>query len=81
VDALLGKLSPLHADKFLDKAPTTAFDTRFLLTLQTKSEGTIELEIVKPVNAGTPYGVFNGLTFELPTTVTDALDVDFHKGP
>jgi hypothetical protein len=81
VDALLGKLSPLHADKFLDKTPTTAFDTRFLLTLQTKSDGTIEVEIVKPVNGGTPYGVFNGLTFELPTTVTDALDVDFHKGP
>jgi hypothetical protein len=81
VDTLLGKFSPLHADKYLDKAPGSAWDTRFILTLQTSPQQTYHMEIIKPTAGATPYAIYNGQTFEVPQALLDALDVDFHKTP
>jgi hypothetical protein len=40
------------------------------------------MEFVRPANGQSAYGIFGYLTFEIPTTVLDALDADFHKtGP
>jgi hypothetical protein len=81
VDALLGKFSPLRADKYLEKAPDSPTDQRFIVTLETKSLNKYHIEVTKPANGQTVYATYNGLIFELPTAFLDALDTDFHKTP
>jgi hypothetical protein len=81
VDALLSKFSPLRADKFLEKLPETAVDSKFIVTLETKSLSKYHIEVFKPASGGTPYASFSGLFFEVPTTLLDSLDTDFHKTP
>jgi Domain of unknown function (DUF4340) len=81
VDTLLGKFSPLRADKYLEKVPEGAWDQRYIVTIETKSMNKYHIEVVKPGNGQTTYGTYNGLTFELPTAFVDALDTDFHKSP
>jgi len=81
VDALLDKFSPLRADKYLEKAPDTAVDQKYIVTLETKSLNKYHIEVLKPVNNATPYATYNGLTFEVPTTLLDTLDADLHKTP
>jgi hypothetical protein len=81
VNTLLGNFAPLKADKFLDKAPGAAWDTRFIVTLQTAPQQTYHMEVIKPTGVGTPYAIYNGQTFEVPQTLLDALDTDFHKTP
>jgi hypothetical protein len=81
VDALLEKLDPLRADKYVQKAPDSAKQTRYILTLQTKSQR-YHVEFVRPSNGQSAYGTYDNLTFEIPTTMLDALDSDFKKtGP
>jgi Domain of unknown function (DUF4340) len=81
MDTLLSKFSPLHADKYLEKAPVEAVDVRFIVTLQTTSTNKYHIEIVKPAGGQSDYAVCNGLVFEIPTAMVDALDTDFHKTP
>jgi hypothetical protein len=81
VDALLEKFNPLHADKYLDKNPNSPPQQRYLLSIQTKTRR-YQVEFVRPSNGQSAYGVYDDLTFEIPTTLLDALDADFHKtGP
>jgi hypothetical protein len=81
VETLLGKFSPLRADKYLEKPPQGAIDQKYLVTIETKSLKKYQIEVIKPANGETTYGTYNGLMFELPTAFTDALDADFHKQP
>lgn len=81
VDALLEKFNPFKADKYLATAPTTGVDQRYVLTLESPSLKHYHVEIVRPAGVGTPYAEYGGLTFEIPSTILDALDVDFHKTP
>lgn len=81
VDTLLGKLNPLKADKYLEKAPDSPALERYIISLETKGRK-YHVEFVRPTNGQTPYGIYNDLTFEIATPVVDALDADFHKtGP
>jgi hypothetical protein len=81
VDALLEKFSPLRADKYLEKVPDGPIDTKFIVTLETKSLNKYHIEITKPANGQTVFATYNGLIFELPTATIDAMDTDFHKIP
>jgi hypothetical protein len=81
VDTLLAKFAPLKADKFVEKASNAAWDTRFIVTLQTGPQQTYHMEVIKPSGGGTPYALYNGHTFEVAQALLDALDVDFHKTP
>ena len=81
IDTLLGKFTPLRADKYLEKAPDSPADLRFIVTLETKSLNKYHIEVTKPANGQTVYATYNGLIFELPTAFVDALDTDFHKTP
>lgn len=81
VSTLLEKFSPLRADKYLEKAPEGAVDEKFIVTLETKSLNKYHVEIMRPSNGLSVYATYNGLIFELPTAITDALDTDFHKAP
>jgi hypothetical protein len=80
VDALLEKFNPLHADKYLQKPPVEPWQNRYLVTIQGKS-ASYDIQLFRPANGLTPYAIYNGLTFELPTPALDALDADFHKVP
>ncbi len=80
VDAVLEKLNPLRADKYLETAPNSP-KQRYILTLETKS-GQYRVEFIRPANGQSAYGTYNDLIFEIPTAVLDALDADFKKtGP
>jgi len=81
VDTLLSKFSPLHADKYLEQAPVEAVDVRFIVTVETTSMNKYHIEIVKPAGGQSDYAICNGLIFEIPTAMVDALDTDFHKTP
>jgi hypothetical protein len=81
VDAVLEKFNPFRADKYLASAPTTAVEQRYVVTLESPSLKKYHVEIVRPAGGGTPYAEYGGLTFEIPSTILDALDVDFHKTP
>jgi hypothetical protein len=85
VTALLGKLQPLQADKYLEKAPDAPpLDRYTVVILEAAGKGTkgeTSIELVRPSNGGNPYGVYNGLTFEVSSAVLDALDGDFRKTP
>ena len=81
VDALLAKFDPFRADKYLDKAPDSRVEQRYVVTLETPTLKKYHVEVVRPANAQTPYAVYNGMTFEVATTLLDALDADFHKLP
>jgi hypothetical protein len=81
VDALLEKLNPLRADKYLERTPDSARQQRYILTVETKSQR-YQIEFVRPANGQSAYGIYGDLIFEIPTAVLDALDADFHKtGP
>jgi hypothetical protein len=81
VDALLAKFDPFRADKYLQKAPDSRVEQRYVVTLETPSLKKYHVEIVRPANGLTPYAVYNGLKFEIATSMLDALDADFHKTP
>jgi hypothetical protein len=53
VDALLEKLNPLHADKYLDRSPDAPKQQRYILTIETKSQR-YEIEFVRPPTANPP---------------------------
>lgn len=81
VDALLEKFNPVRADKYLDKAPDTRVEQKYVVTLESPSLKKYHIEIVRPSGGGTPYAAYDGLTFEIPSSDLDALDADFHKAP
>ncbi|MGD0388845.1 MAG: DUF4340 domain-containing protein [Tepidisphaeraceae bacterium] len=81
VDALLAKFDPFRADKYLEKVPDSRVEQRYVLTLETPSLKKYHVEIVRPANGLTPYAHYNGLTFEIATSMLDVLDADFHKTP
>jgi Domain of unknown function (DUF4340) len=81
VDAVLEKLNPLRADKYLETAPNSPRQQRYILNVETKS-GQYRVEFIRPANGQSAYGTYNDLIFEIPTAVLDALDADFKKtGP
>jgi hypothetical protein len=85
VTTLLGKLQPLQADKYLEKAPDAPPLERYTVVISSAAgkgaNGETSLEFVRPANGANPYGVYNGLTFEVSSAVLDALDTDFRKIP
>ncbi|MGD0769264.1 MAG: DUF4340 domain-containing protein [Tepidisphaeraceae bacterium] len=81
VDALLAKFNPFRADKYLDKNPDSRAEQRYVVTLETTSLKKYHVEVVRPANGQTPYAIYNGLKFEIATSMLDALDADFHKTP
>lgn len=86
VTALLNKFQPLTAERYLEKLPDTGMTKHYTVTLTSKPPGgqgmvTYTLDITRFDNdSAKPVGVFDGLTFEVPTTFLDAVDTDFHKG-
>jgi hypothetical protein len=81
VDALLAKFDPFRADKYLEKTPDSRVEQEYVLTLESPSLNKYHVEIVRPANGLTPYAVYNGRTFEIASSMLDALDADFHKTP
>jgi len=81
VDALLAKFNPFRADKYLEKTPDSRVEQRYVVTLETPSLKKYHVEVVRPANGQTPYAIYNGLKFEIATSMLDALDADFHKTP
>ena len=81
VDALLAKFNPFRADKYLEKTPDSRVEQRYVLTLESPSLKKYHVEIARPANGQTPYAIYNGLKFEIATSMLDALDADFHKTP
>ncbi len=81
VSAVLEKFNPLRADKYLEKRPSSAPQQTYVVSFVTKGQR-LEVEFVRPANGQSAYGVYDDLNFEIPTTLLDALDADFHKtGP
>jgi hypothetical protein len=92
VDALLGALHPLKADKFLEKNPTTQPAGNYTLTVHVgpgNGHGPTDytLRFTSPgatgaaIGAtGAAIGAFNDLTFETDRTILDKLDVNFRGG-
>jgi Domain of unknown function (DUF4340) len=84
VEALLAKLNPLQADKFLAAGPAGAVQQRYVLSIDTQPAGSTSpqsyrVELIRPTDGQTPYASYNDLTFEIPASFLDALDVDFHQ--
>jgi hypothetical protein len=81
VDTLLAKFNPLRADKYLEKAPDSPVQERYIISLQAKGQ-MYHVEIIRPAGGQTAYANYNDLTFEVPAPMLEALDADFHKtGP
>jgi hypothetical protein len=81
VDTLLAKFDPFRADKYLEKTPDSRVEQRYVLTLESPSLKKYHVEIVRPANGLTPYAIYDGRTFEIASSMLDALDADFHKTP
>jgi hypothetical protein len=86
VTTLLGKFQPLHADKYLEKPPGVPPVQVYTVVISpaavngaAKSATTIQF--VMPSNGANPYGVYNGLTFEISSDFLTGLDTDFRKNP
>lgn len=85
VDALLGALHPLKADKYVEKNPTTQPAGNYNLTAHVgpgNGHGPMDYTIrfTSPGATGAAIGSFNDLTFETDRTILDKLDVNFHGG-
>jgi hypothetical protein len=81
VDAILEKLNPLRADKYLVLSPSVPRQQMYMLSVETKMQ-VYHIEFVRPANGQSAFGVYGDLAFEVPTSLLDALDADFHKtGP
>jgi hypothetical protein len=81
VDTLLAKFDPFRADKYLEKTPDSRVEQRYVLTLESPSLKKYHVEIVRPANGLTPYAIYDGRTFEIASSMLDAIDADFHKTP
>jgi hypothetical protein len=86
VTALLGKFQPLHAEKYLEKAPDVPPVQAYTVvisppTAKGAAKPATTVEFVMPSNGANPYGVYNGLTFEVSSQILDALNADFRKNP
>jgi hypothetical protein len=81
VTTVLQDFNPLRADKFVEKAPEGRVEQQYVVTLESPSLKKYHIEIARPAGGGPPYAVYGGLTFEIPATILDALDADFHKAP
>ena len=86
VTTLLGKFQPSHADKYLEKPPGVPPVQVYTVVISpaavngaAKSATTIQF--VMPSNGANPYGVYNGLTFEISSDFLTGLDTDFRKNP
>jgi hypothetical protein len=85
VDAVLGGLHPLRADKFLEKNPTTQPAGNYTLAVHVgpgNGHGPMDYTIrfTSPGATGPAGGSFNDLAFETDRTILDKLDVNFRGG-
>ena len=76
MDALLNQLSPLRAEKFVEKNPTSQPSDSYTLTITT-SNGSYTIHITDPGSSKTPIGEYNGLTFELNRFLLDKLTAKY----
>jgi hypothetical protein len=77
VQALLAKFSPLHADSY-HQVPLDPPLQKWTVELTTPS-ATYKIVFQKTTTSATSaVGIYNDLTFDVPTTLLDALDVDFN---
>ena len=87
IATLLGKFQPLHVDKYLEKAPDAPPVQVYTVvispaaTANAAGKPATTIEFVTPSNGANPYGVYNGLTFEISSQILETLDSDFRKTP
>jgi hypothetical protein len=84
VDALLGQLHPLRAQKYLESAPTTQPTATYVIRVTTVAAGgaqaTHELKLVDPGDTKPLNATYNDLAFEADRSLVDRLSGDFVKG-
>ena len=85
VEALLGALHPLKADRYIEKNSTTQPASNYTLTVHVgpgNGHGPMDYttRFTSPGATGAAVGSFNDLTFETDRTILDKLDVNFRGG-
>jgi len=82
VDALLGALHPLRAEKFLEKPPTTQPAAAYSLVVRAgphdgQGQQEFTFRFTNPGATGSVVGSYNELVFEIERSLLDKLDGDF----
>jgi hypothetical protein len=79
VEGLVTMLSPLRAEKFLAKSPTTQPTDQYTLTITTAgaNPATYTINITDPGGTANPIAEYNGLTFEVNRGMVDKLTGKF----
>ena len=80
VDALLTQMSPLRAEKFLDKNPTTQPSDSYSVNV-TGPNGNYTIKITDPGGSKNPIAEYNGLTFEVSRFFLEKLTGKFTPAP
>ena len=84
MEALLGALHPLRAQKYLESAPTTQPTGTYVIKLTTVAPGgqqaNHEVKLVDPGNTKPLNATYNDLAFEADRSLVDRLSGDFLKG-
>jgi hypothetical protein len=84
VDALLGQLHPLRAQKYLESAPTTQPTATYVIRITTVAPGGAEakheIKLVDPGDTKPLLATYNELAFEADRSLADRLSGDFLKG-
>jgi hypothetical protein len=78
VKTLLDQFRVLRVEGYLETAPHWPVAQRYAVTLMTRS-ARYEINFIKSADGQSTVGFYNGLTFDAPGAVVDALDADFRK--
>lgn len=78
VKTLLEQFRSLRAQRYLESTPNWPVAQKYVVTVMTRS-ARYELNFSKSADGQNMAGFYNGLTFDAPGAVLDALDADFRK--